>query len=70
KKKSADKAWKVHFQTHFYIVADEDAPDGCSGYLTCPLWKVLHSRWFQELLIMRNFDLSPLYRSAIGFDRL
>ncbi|MBZ8700245.1 heat-shock protein IbpA, partial [Klebsiella pneumoniae] len=21
-------------------------------------------------MIMRNFDLSPLYRSAIGFDRL
>ena len=25
---------------------------------------------FQELFTMRNFDLSPLYRSAIGFDRL
>ena len=22
------------------------------------------------VLFMRNFDLSPLYRSAIGFDRL
>ncbi len=21
-------------------------------------------------IVMRNFDLSPLYRSAIGFDRL
>jgi flavin-dependent dehydrogenase len=34
----------ININRHFYIVADEDAPDGCSGYLTCPLWKVLHSR--------------------------
>jgi len=61
---------KTGFSPIFSIRPDKDTPDGCSGDNGLSMVEGCNFSLISGVLFMRNFDLSPLYRSAIGFDRL